>query len=404
MFDDLTPKPENDSVESETKPETESSLGSAGNVPSNLSPNPSPSLSQEGVSTSIDKNLKPASSEEFDQRIQKLEAKGKKRGIRFSRIGLLVGAVIALAMMGIGYYLLTQVIGISEQTQLSVENIPNIGRDNQREPAGEKIDEPKKISITDEMRACEVDDDCIQVVDGCCLCDQGGEQTAINKNYDDAWKTEQNEYCDKVECNGESTCVEGSVSCQDMMCVFSPKEAGCFIEGESFLISDRGEKECCDDLQELSPRIDLVGGECKNIPDESICINCGDGICGLGENYCNCPADCEKGMGLENATSSDETSDLIDETGLDGCVGDNCEMPDDAIDNLDTDADGLIDIEEIRLGTDINNFDTDGDGLSDGDEIVYGTNPLNPDTDGDSYLDGSEVANGYNPLGDGMLN
>ncbi len=44
-------------------------------------------------------------------------------------------------------------------------------------------------------------------------------------------------------------------------------------------------------------------------------------------------------------------------------------------------------------------LDTDSDGLSDVEEVLYGTDPRNPDTDGDGYLDGNEVFNLYNPNG-----
>ncbi|MBI5621403.1 hypothetical protein HY933_00870 [Candidatus Falkowbacteria bacterium] len=70
----------------------------------------------------------------------------------------------------------------------------------------------------------------------------------------------------------------------------------------------------------------------------------------------------------------------------------------------DTDADGLTDVEEARLGTDPLLADTDVDGLFDNQEVnQYKTDPLNPDTDGDGYSDGQEVAGGYNPLGSGRL-
>ncbi|MEK7648807.1 MAG: binary toxin-like calcium binding domain-containing protein [Patescibacteria group bacterium] len=93
----------------------------------------------------------------------------------------------------------------------------------------------------------------------------------------------------------------------------------------------------------------------------------------------------------------------------------------------DTDGDGLLDDEELQLGTDPAKSDSDSDGLADGQEVktyktnpvvadsdsdglddskeltVYKSDPLNPDTDGDGYLDGSEVSNGYSPLGPGAL-
>ncbi len=43
---------------------------------------------------------------------------------------------------------------------------------------------------------------------------------------------------------------------------------------------------------------------------------------------------------------------------------------------LDTDGDGLSDVDEQKAGTDINNPDTDGDGISDRDEVESGSDPL----------------------------
>ncbi|RMD58856.1 hypothetical protein D6821_02545 [Candidatus Parcubacteria bacterium] len=73
-------------------------------------------------------------------------------------------------------------------------------------------------------------------------------------------------------------------------------------------------------------------------------------------------------------------------------------------DKIDSDQDGLTDVEENNLGIDPLNPDTDGDGLFDREEVrIYGTDPKNPDTDQDGYLDGQEVDAGYNPKGAGKL-
>ena len=65
---------------------------------------------------------------------------------------------------------------------------------------------------------------------------------------------------------------------------------------------------------------------------------------------------------------------------------------------VDTDGDGLTDLQEQFLGTNPSNSDTDGDGLTDGDEVfVHHTNPNNQDTDGDGVNDGVEVFQGRNP-------
>jgi serine/threonine protein kinase len=57
---------------------------------------------------------------------------------------------------------------------------------------------------------------------------------------------------------------------------------------------------------------------------------------------------------------------------------------------VDTDGDGLTDVQERQLGTTINSADSDGDGLSDLEEVNGPTDPLNPDTDGDGLNDGEE--------------
>lgn len=45
---------------------------------------------------------------------------------------------------------------------------------------------------------------------------------------------------------------------------------------------------------------------------------------------------------------------------------------------LDSDSDGLTNLQEAQLGTDPNKADTDGDGFNDGQEVQAGYNPLGP--------------------------
>lgn len=66
---------------------------------------------------------------------------------------------------------------------------------------------------------------------------------------------------------------------------------------------------------------------------------------------------------------------------------------------IDSDGDGLSDVDEARLyKTDSQFADTDTDGLDDGLEVnEYWTLPLVADTDGDGYIDGIEVRFGTDP-------
>lgn len=62
----------------------------------------------------------------------------------------------------------------------------------------------------------------------------------------------------------------------------------------------------------------------------------------------------------------------------------------------DTDADGLLDDEEAKYGTNPFEADTDKDGLNDGDEVhKWKTDPLNPDTDYDGLSDGFDEVMKY---------
>ncbi len=71
---------------------------------------------------------------------------------------------------------------------------------------------------------------------------------------------------------------------------------------------------------------------------------------------------------------------------------------------VDTDSDGLTDLEELEIGSNPRFVDTDMDGLDDYSEVrIYYSDPVRRDTDGDGYDDGFEVQNGYSPIGPGKL-
>ena len=76
--------------------------------------------------------------------------------------------------------------------------------------------------------------------------------------------------------------------------------------------------------------------------------------------------------------------------------------------DLDSDDDGIEDVDENEGGTDPLDPDTDDDGLDDGEERDLGTDPTDPDSDDDRVNDGDEIAGGTDPLdpdtdGDGLL-
>ncbi|MBN1421752.1 MAG: hypothetical protein JXP34_23465, partial [Planctomycetes bacterium] len=67
--------------------------------------------------------------------------------------------------------------------------------------------------------------------------------------------------------------------------------------------------------------------------------------------------------------------------------------PEDACDaSSDLDGDGISNLDEFRMGTEIAGRDSDRDGLDDGAELAASTDPLAHDSDGDGIGDGQEVA------------
>lgn len=66
---------------------------------------------------------------------------------------------------------------------------------------------------------------------------------------------------------------------------------------------------------------------------------------------------------------------------------------------IDSDTDGLVNIDEFDYGTDPNEPDSDNDELLDGAEVhTYSTSPINRDSDADRMTDGWEVENLLDPL------
>ncbi len=63
----------------------------------------------------------------------------------------------------------------------------------------------------------------------------------------------------------------------------------------------------------------------------------------------------------------------------------------------DADGDGLTNLDELSLGTNLGKVDTDSDGLPDSQERLEGTDPLSDDTDGDGVTDGREMELGTDP-------
>jgi len=120
-----------------------------------------------------------------------------------------------------------------------------------------------------------------------------------NKKYVDA-KKQCPDYCSGIGGEYEIKCVANQ-------CIQVRPEK-CLGEGEGIghAISPEGLEEvakqkdvlCCEGLTKVSDSIRPdSAGKCEQVIGYagSVCTYCGDGVCGKGENACNCPLDCANG-------------------------------------------------------------------------------------------------------------
>ena len=114
----------------------------------------------------------------------------------------------------------------------------------------------------------------------------------------------------------------------------------------------------------------------------------GDGI----PNYLDTDSDNAQEGDLEEGTGDD------DDDGIPNFV----DPVDDPDDQVDSDGDGLKNVDEETLGTDPHNPDTDGDGLTDKQEVDIHLDPLDADTDDDGLADGADGMD--DPDGDRLVN
>jgi len=73
-------------------------------------------------------------------------------------------------------------------------------------------------------------------------------------------------------------------------------DADCVPEGEGYTTFDPAIQGCCEGLVAIQEAwYDEETGVCGGVGNAFVCTYCGNGDCGPGENYCNCPEDCSGG-------------------------------------------------------------------------------------------------------------
>ena len=85
---------------------------------------------------------------------------------------------------------------------------------------------------------------------------------------------------------GDDNCGPGENNCN---CPNDCEPVACVAAGES--LADPNQR-CCAGLFAIDCQVQDDNGICMLCDGGSICTNCGDGVCGEGENTCNCAVDC----------------------------------------------------------------------------------------------------------------
>jgi len=106
--------------------------------------------------------------------------------------------------------------------------------------------------------------------------------------------TSTGSYCGDGIKNGQEECDDGNTQNGDgcsATCTIEEQE--CIPEGGSGAVIPGS--SCCLGLDPIGTEEPDQSGTCPTVPPVGAfyCTMCGNGICGLGENKCNCPQDCE---------------------------------------------------------------------------------------------------------------
>ncbi|MDD5026753.1 MAG: hypothetical protein PHH13_05285 [Candidatus Peribacteraceae bacterium] len=156
--------------------------------------------------------------------------------------------------------------------------------------------------IKDGGEECEADSDCAGASSckfcSCSLCGNGS--------------LDAGEECDDANVNGDDGCDENCQLEPGFACVTPAQPCepviptlvdSCVKEGDYGPVIQNA-PTCCVGLTQISNAIPGRDNQCIMSLGSFLCAKCGDGLCGAGENRCNCKADCPMECLLEGETGS----------------------------------------------------------------------------------------------------
>lgn len=145
----------------------------------------------------------------FEERLKKLEERGRKRGRRYSKIGIIYSIVICLAVLAGGYFLINQINKYADEANESMERALNIENNLSR-----------NLTLRNSWRGCFNDNECVETQKDCCACDAGGIQSAINSNFVGLWQDSVKSRCSRSNCSNTYNCKYGKAVCKNNLCEF----------------------------------------------------------------------------------------------------------------------------------------------------------------------------------------
>lgn len=387
------------------------------------------------------------------ERILKLENKGRRRGKRFSFIGIGGGLLISAVIIYISYLILSEIKSLTQLADQKLSGMPDISEEMAHKPRFKKA-----------WKDCLADSDCMEVEKACCGCAEGGAMTAINKDFYAIWQEERAAKCDASACLGEYLCQKMSASCIDKICELSvsePEDISGAISNDSASVVGSSSIYSLDqdtgvytnyrlgfsfnfpkflpELGEIRPvdrenLVFILGEKSGFLSDEAVFeeplrsdyvvlvkpLEEPELLPGFVGQYFG--PDCAYNQGnfstqsgvyqidiyLDPAASS--SSSVCETSGQyrilwnenNGIIAAWRSPEEGPAEN------GLVFEEEMFksfqfLEIDFGELDFDGDGLDNSREESLSTDILSRDTDNDGFDDGDEVNNGYNPRGAGRL-
>ncbi|HAI98732.1 TPA: hypothetical protein DCL30_04325 [Candidatus Peribacteria bacterium] len=156
--------------------------------------------------------------------------------------------------------------------------------------------------VKDGGEECEADSDCTGASSckycSCSLCGNGS--LDADEECDDA-NVNSDDGCDWV-CQLEPgfACASPGQPCEP---VLPTLPGACIVEGASGPVIQNA-PQCCVGLTQISRAIPGGGDQCIMMMGSFTCTKCGDGLCGAGENHCNCEVDCPSECLAEGETGS----------------------------------------------------------------------------------------------------